>query len=170
MNNYSQLKTIDCGINKELTYLDISFERKWEYIPVTKAFIEKFLTVNMVNNEDVHKVGTASSELLENAVHYSNLNGVRMSVQNEIDESRVYLVIFNYTDDAHAKILLKRIKEMNKQNSLEYYLYRMRESIKNKGSSPGLGLARIYHEAGAKISATYRKIKKIVEVRVEIPL
>jgi hypothetical protein len=170
MSDYTHLKTIECGINKELTYMDVSFERKWEYIPLTKTFIEDFLTINMVKNEDIHKVGTAASELLENGVHYSNKNGIRLSVQNEIDESKVHITIINYTNDLHAKRLLKRIKEINKNDSLEYYLYRMRESIKNKGSSPGLGLARIYHESGASLSVKYIKREKIVEVKASIPL
>ncbi|MBN2532768.1 MAG: hypothetical protein JXB88_07755 [Spirochaetales bacterium] len=170
MNNYTKLRSIECGINKELTYLDISFDPKWEYIPLAKSFIEDFLTINMVNNEEIHKVGTAASELLENAVRYNHQNGIRMSVQNEVDESMVYLIIINYSDEMHAKRLLKRIKEMNKNDSLEYYLFRMRESIRNKGDSPGLGLARVFHESKAKITAEYNKEQKIVEVRASIPL
>lgn len=170
MNEYAQLKSIEGGINKELTYLDIYFDPKWEYIPLAKSFIEDFLTINLVNNEEIHKVGTAASELLENAVRYAYGNGIRMSVQNEVDKSMVYLIIINYSDDMHAKRLLKRVKEMNKNDSLEYYLYRMRESIRNKGTSPGLGLARVYHESKAKITADYKKNKKIVEVRAFVPL
>lgn len=170
MNGYAQLKSIESGINKDLTYLDISFDPKWEYVPLAKSFIEDFLTINMVNNEEIHKVGTAASELLENAVRYNNNNGIRMSVQNETDESKVYLIIINFTDEIHAKRLLKRVREMNRNDSLKYYLYRMKESIRNKGASPGLGLARVYHESKARITVNYKKDKKIVEVRASVPL
>jgi hypothetical protein len=170
MNDYAQLKSIECGINKELTYLDISFDPKWEYIPLAKSFIEDFLTINMINNDEIHKVGTAASELLENAVRYTKRNGVRLSVQNEENESRVFIIIINFAEEIHAKKLVKRVREMNKNDSLEYYLFRMRESIRNKGESPGLGLARVYHESKATITVEYNKEKKIVEVRASIPL
>ena len=169
MNGDTIIKSIKCGINKNLTYLDVSFCRKWKYIPVAMSFIEDFLSINSAN-ENIHKVGMASSELLENAIRYSNKDCVRITVQKEVDESSVYISILNFAEDMHAKRLLKRVKEMNKYDSLKYYLYRMRESIKNKGHSPGLGLARIYHEAGAEIKANYRKMKKIVEVIITIPI
>jgi hypothetical protein len=46
----------------------------------------------------------------------------------------------------------------------------MKESIKNKEESAGLGLARVYHETEANLSVRYFRFKKLVEVTATIIL
>lgn len=151
-------------------YLDISFKATWDYIPVTKSYIENILLIEMSDMGDIHKVGTAASELLENATKYSNKKGIRTIIKRNEEKDEIELTVFNYTDAANANRLTKRVEEMNKVDSLQYYLYRMKESIKNKNESAGLGLARVYHEASARVSAEYHDEDQIVQVRANIKL
>ena len=62
-------------------YLDITFHPKWDYIAITRLYVESFLQINMADENNIHKVGTAASELLENANKFSIENGIRMIVK-----------------------------------------------------------------------------------------
>jgi len=158
------------GQEKTDSYLDISFKATWDYIPVTKSYIENILLIEMSDMGDIHKIGTAASELLENATKYSTKKGIRTVIKKLEDKDEIELIVYNYSDKIHADQLIVRVEEMNKTDSLQYYLYRMKESIKNKNESPGLGLARVYHEANAKLSASYLGDLELVEVKANIKL
>jgi len=151
-------------------FVDIAFKATWDYIPVTKAYIENILLIEISDLADIHKVGTAASELLENATKFSGQKGIRALIRRVEPDNEIELIVFNHTDATHAEALAKRIEDMNKVDSLQYYLYRMKESIRNKNESAGLGLARVYHEASARVSATYSKESQIVEVKAIIKL
>ena len=171
MDNKSQFQS-SMLVYKEGTdnYLDISFKATWDYIPVTKSYIENILLIEMSDMGDIHKVGTAASELLENATKYSKKKGIRTIIKKLEEDDEIELIVYNYSDEQNAVRLKKRVDEMNKVDSLQYYLYRMKESIKNKNESAGLGLARVYHEASAKVSASYDKEAEVVQVKANIKL
>lgn len=146
-------------------YLDITFGPKWDYIALTRPYVENFLLINMADKDNIHKVGTAASELLENATKYSTRDGIRMIVRKANRESVISLSVFNYADKSRAENLIKRVEEMNSTDAFEYYIFRMKESIKNKKENAGLGLSRIYYEGDAKISVTYHDVDGIIEVK-----
>ena len=146
-------------------YLDITFGPKWDYIALTRPYVENFLLINMLDKDNIHKVGTAASELLENATKFSGEDGIRMIVKKSKHKKEVQLSVYNYVDMKTAQELIETIEKMNTLDSLEYYIYRMKESVKNKQEPSKLGLARIYHEGQAKISAIYYEADRIIEVR-----
>jgi hypothetical protein len=146
-------------------YLDITFGPKWDYIALTRPYVENFLLINMTDKDNIHKVGTAASELLENATKFSGDDGIRMIVSKSKHKNEVHLAVYNYLDKKTAEELIERIGKMNELDSLEYYIHRMKESVKNKQEPSQLGLARIYHEGQAKISAHFHDDSGIIEVR-----
>jgi hypothetical protein len=146
-------------------YLDITFGPKWDYIALTRPYVENFLLINMTDKDNIHKVGTAASELLENATKFSGDDGIRMIVRKSKATKEVQLSVFNYLDKKTAQTLKERIDEMNHRESLDYYIDRMKLSVKDKTKSSQLGLARIYHEGQAKISTVYYEDSGIIEVR-----
>ena len=146
-------------------YLDITFHPKWDYIAITRLYVESFLQINMADENNIHKVGTAASELLENANKFSTENGIRMIVQKSKVDKIILLSVFNKTTRELAKKVIKRIEEMNQKDSLEYYIYRMKESIKNKKENSQLGLARINHEGQAQLSAFFHEDDEVLEVK-----
>lgn len=150
--------------------MDLAFDREWGNITLVKTFFENFIISKMKKSEEVHKVGITVSELLENAVKYSSKNGVRIVIQNVKINGTVKIRVYNYANEYHIKKLKTRLKEMHTMDSLDFYLYRMRESVKDKKASPGLGLARVYHEAQAEISAKYYDDEKVVEVKATLNL
>ncbi len=155
-------------ITDEKTLMDIGFASDWDYIDLTKKFMEDFLEVYFNGLEGVYKVGTAASELLENAVRYSGGSDVRATIVNDDATGHVILTVCNRSDRTNASRLLAMVDEMNSSDSLEYYLKRMRESVSDKDSSPGLGLARLYHETNAIISAFYEEADRMVRVKAII--
>ena len=145
-------------------YLDITFGPKWDYIALTRPYVENFLLINMADKDNIHKVGTAASELLENATKYSSQDGIRMIVKKSEADALISLSVFNFSAKEQADFLISRVKEMNSTDAFEYYIFRMKESIKNKKESAGLGLSRIYYEGDARISVKYYDNDGIVEV------
>lgn len=145
-------------------YLDITFGPKWDYIALTRPYVENFLLINMANKDNIHKVGTAASELLENATKYSSRDGIRMIVKKSETDGVISLSVFNYADKNQAEKLMKRVAEMNSTDAFEYYIFRMKESIKNKKENAGLGLSRIYYEGDATISVKFFDADSIIEV------
>jgi hypothetical protein len=165
-SEYRRLKSRRLGCAD--CYIDLSFDLEWRVIEIIKEFFEEFVRLRTGNGSDVHRIGIAVSELLGNAVKYSSKMRARIIIQ-DAEFPNVFIVSCeNSSDIANIKKLRMRLKEMISQDPLEYYLYRMRESVKDKRVSPGLGLARIYHEAGAEICARFSGKIHLVEVRAII--
>jgi hypothetical protein len=155
-------------ITDEKTFMDLGFASNWGFIDLTKGFIESFLDVYFNGVDGIFKVGTAASELLENAVKYSDERGVRTTVVNDDVTGHVVLTVSNYSDDKNAKKLISMLDEMNSSDSLDYYVKRMRASVADKTQTSGLGLARLYHETNAILSASYDKALRLVQVKAII--
>jgi hypothetical protein len=149
--------------------MDLAFDQDWSQIQLVKSFFEQFVVSRTNNEEEVHKIGITVSELLENAVKYSNKRGIRIVIRQIERTGTFILYVWNHAAKSDILRLKERLKEMRSMDSLKYYIYRMRESVKDKLASPGLGLARIYHEANAEISARITE-KKLVEIKVKIKL
>ncbi len=145
-------------------YLDIIFGPIWDYIPLTRNYVENFLFVNLSNQEKISKIALGASELLENAVKYSNKDGIRLIIKKDHDDKNIILTVLNYSNKVSADELLASIEEMNKEDSLQYYLFKMKSSTTREDGKSCLGLARINHEAKATIAAEYDAEKEIVKV------
>ncbi|MCG8571053.1 MAG: hypothetical protein MJB14_13010 [Spirochaetes bacterium] len=147
-------------------YLDITFGPKWDYIPLTRIYVENFLLLNMTSKENIHKIEIAASELLENAVKFSDQDGIRLILDKQ--QNLIDLSVFNHCGDKAAQNVKDLINEMNQNDPFEYYVKKMKESIRDKSHSAGLGLARIYSEGKARLSAEYDGDSQILEINAKI--
>ncbi|HBD92674.1 MAG: hypothetical protein A2015_14740 [Spirochaetes bacterium GWF1_31_7] len=137
-------------------YLDITFGPVWDYIPITRTFIDAFLLVHLVEKTDIAKVVTAASELLENAVKHANNDGIRIKITKIINSNCVELIVFNSTTKNDFLQLEKVIYEANNvDNTLEYYVNKIRKSCNRADGSAGLGIPRIRHESGIKLNISF---------------
>jgi hypothetical protein len=151
-------------------YIDLSFDQEWDRIELIKDFFTRFAVSKTSEIHEVHRIGIAVSELLENAVKYSVLKKIRVIIQ-WVEHTGIFIIsITNKANKENIAKLKERLKEMHSMDSLKFYIYRMRESVKNKLASPGLGLARVYHEAQADVSARVTEKKRLVEIKVIINL
>jgi hypothetical protein len=138
--------------NEAIGYLDITLGNNWDYIPITRTYIENFLKCNYIKNDTIAKIIIATSELLENAFKYSNKEGIRTKIQKRKDEKTIELVVYNYAEKNSAENLVKYVYEIDKvDNPLQFYLRKMKDAVKHKHN--GLGLPRIKYEGKADISA-----------------
>lgn len=155
---------------KTVGYLDITFGPKWDYIPITRNYVENFLSIHTSNQEDISKVEMIASELLENGVKYSNHDGVRMIIKKDEDRKVIELAVYNYCTKESAEKIIMKIEEANKHDPIEYYLKCIQESKENKekNGSAGLGVARINYEGNAKLSGRYNEKKSILEIKAEV--
>lgn len=151
-------------------YLDITFGPKWDYIPLTKNYIENFLLINVIDKNSISKISMSASELLENAVKFSNKDGIRMMIRKLVKKQQVELVVFNHITKAESKVVEDIVGQMNGQEPLQYYIKKMKESVARKDGKAGLGLARINYEGEAKINAKYYDDREIIQVKATFQL
>lgn len=151
---------------KTTGYLDITFGPKWDYIPITRTYVENFLAIHSLDKKNISQIEMAASELLENAVKYSSKDGIRMMIHKNEKNKEIILRIYNFSEEEGAQAVIKKITAMNSANPLDHYIKCIRESKKHKEqkNSAGVGLARIYHEGEAKITPTYDKESGILEI------
>jgi hypothetical protein len=145
-------------------YLDLTFGPVWDYIPITRHYVENFLTINLSEKQKIGKITISVSELLENAVKYSDNDGIRVLIIKHEEKKLLSVQVFNYSTKAHADEHINRINEMNKRNPMEYYLELMQLSATRTDGKSGLGIARVYFEGEAKISAKYHDDESVLEV------
>ena len=151
--------------NEEI--IDISFGKNWDYIPLTKEYIENCLEIDSkFDKRSISKIILSASELMENAVKYSDEEGVRVILERKKGFSEVKLLVYNFLDEEKANRLIEEIKEMNAADALEYYIGKMRDQNVDEDmhKKSGLGFARINYEAEASIDARYIKSEKVMEI------
>lgn len=151
-------------------YLDITFGPVWDYIPLTRNYIENFLLINLIEKKNISKISLAVSELLENAIKYTNNDVIRLKLIKKINENILEVHVYNFSDKEHAEILKNYLKVMYSKDPLEFYLEKMKEISKGNKENSSLGLARINYEAKAKIEAFYDENTKILETHAKIKL
>lgn len=144
------------SINNKSSYLDISFNPRWDYIPLTRKYLENFLMFNVQNKQIVAKIIIVASELLENAIKYSYADGVRTHIRKNKKNRKVELKVSNSTKKIDAERLINYINEINRYpDPFKFYLDRMKQSIIRNDGKTGLGLSRIKYEGNAMLSAKF---------------
>lgn len=144
-------------------YLDITFNSKWDYIPLTRNYINNFLNQNLTDKLLNNRIQVTVSELMENAIKFANADGIRMVIAIYGEEKKLKLSVFNYTTPKQANILKAIIDDMKHYTPLEYYINCMKTKKKdNKGGK--LGLARINHESQAELSMFHNQTEGEIEV------
>lgn len=140
-------------------FLDITFGPSWEYVALTRSYIENFLAINAVDKLHIGKIQLAASELLENAVKYCSREGNRIILNKNDKEKEISIRVFNFIEEEKAKKVVNQVKEMNRADPMEYYIQCMHNL------EGGLGFARMNYETDAKISCEYSTEKNILEVK-----
>jgi len=148
-------------------YLDITFGPIWDYIPLTRNFVENFLLVNLIDKTSISKIAMSTAELLENAVRFSTNDGIRLKLTKREETNEVTVDVYNYAGKEETDKLLTLIDEMKKVDSLQFYLGQMKRSVTRTDGRSCLGIARINHEAKAEIIVNYLEDKKITHVQAK---
>lgn len=146
-------------------YLDITFGPKWDYVPLTKNYVENFLLINLVDKENIGRIALAASELLENAVKYSTKDGIRMIIRKILEKKVIELLVLNYTSKEMFNKVKELVETMNNSDPMQFYIERMKEAALAEDGDSGLGLARINYECNADITVGYSDIDEVIIVK-----
>lgn len=134
--------------------VEMDFQPNWTYLPAVRSFVREFISVSHADKKKAEAIALAVNEMIENAIKYSDREGVRIRLDLSAALS-VTVAVHNHAAAAEIRNLQSLLAEINKQPPLEAYLDRMQATGESKDNKSSLGLARIRYETGAKVSARY---------------
>lgn len=139
---------------KSAPFVELKFGPKWTYVSTVRSFMQNFLAVTFENKIKADKISMAVSELVENAVKYSEQEDafIRLRILNE--GHMVEVLVVNHCTEDQANIVTEFIREINSMPPLEAYMEMMRRSVNSPNKSQ-LGLARIRYEAEGSLDVNY---------------
>jgi hypothetical protein len=143
-------------------FLDITFSPFWDFVPFTRNYIYEIASKYMHCDRKNNKIVLTVSELLENAVKYSEKPGVRLCIRN-FSCVPLEISVYNYANKSHSEHLFRALDEMKEADPMKYYIQKLKESVQAKPGHANIGLARIKYEAGPKLKANFID-KELLEV------
>lgn len=154
-------------INDKQIFVDLKFGPKWTYISTVRTFIENFMAISLDNKKKAGTIAMTVNELIENAIKYSDEDGIQIKLKIIYEENKIDVVVSNHACEAEELNLRKILTEINSLTPLEAYMKRMQESAATISSKSTIGLSRIRYESNANIRHTYQN--GFVNVYAEIP-
>lgn len=137
--------------------LELTFNRHWRHVSVLRAFVQNFVAVNMTDASSTspEQVAMALSELMENAVKYSQSEAVSLSLFISSDGPPfLRATVQNEADEESVRRVREQYDRAMQGDPLETYIEMMRESVTRGDSSSQLGLIRIRYESGCRLGLT----------------
>jgi len=148
---------------KSRPFIELRFGPKWKYISTVRTFIQNFLAITLEDKIKADKISMAVSELVENAVKYSNEEDTFIRLEQKLDGATIEVAVYNHTEEAQANKLKEFVGELDKFSPLEGYMEMMRRSADRADGQSQLGLARIRYEADANLNIAYEN--NVMKVR-----
>jgi hypothetical protein len=153
---------------KSRPFIELRFGPKWKYISTVRTFIQNFLAITLENQIKADKISMAVSELVENAVKYSNQEDTFIRLEQKLDGTAIEVAVYNHTEESQANKLKEFMVELEKFPALEGYMEMMRRSANAPEGKSQLGLARIRYEAEAQLNIAYEN--NVMKVRAAFKL
>src|SRR5262249_8245928 len=132
--------------------VDLSFHPSVESVSAVREFLEVHYGPILADPELVSRMAVTAHELLENAAKYSSQGGSRLVVEVAMSEPRGLSVsVASPADQSHLPNLRETIDELsNADDPFDVYQRYLARAAKRREGS-GLGLARIFVEAGMSL-------------------
>jgi hypothetical protein len=132
--------------------VDLSFHPNVESVSAVREFLEVHYGQILPDPDLISRMAVTAHELLENAAKYSSQGGSRLLVEVALSEPPGLSVrVASPADKQHLSTLKETIDELQSADDPfdVYQRYLERAAKRTEGS--GLGLARIYVEAGMRL-------------------
>jgi hypothetical protein len=148
-------------VTETVLYLELPFEQEWRSIEPLRGSILDRLAAAYGDRDGAQRLAMVVAELLENAVKFGRwssrdrLAGLA-SLLVVADGRTVTVTVTNPVDPARPGVeeLLERLRGIDESSPEEAYLSRLQALMADPDlSAGGLGLVRMAHEAGCRISA-----------------
>ena len=150
-------------------FVDLKFGPKWTYISTVRTFVENFMAISLENKKKAGIIAMSVNELIENAIKYSDIEGIQIKFQIISNEKKIYVHVANHTTAEEENNLNIILSEINSLPPLEAYMNRMKASLDSLNNKSAIGLARIRYESNAEISHTFGD-DGFVNVHAAIPI
>lgn len=150
-------------------FVDLKFGPKWTYISAVRTFVENFMAISLDNKKKAGIIAMSVNELIENAIKYSDMEGIQIKFQIMSNEKKIYVNVSNHATADEEKNLDHILREINSRPPLEAYMNRMKSSADSLSVKSSIGLARIRYESQAEITHSYND-EGFVNVHAAIPI
>jgi len=137
-------------------FVKLKFGPNWSYISTVRNFIVNFLAITIEDNKKADLIAMAVNELIENAIKYSDREGIEISLRFSKNKRTIHAKVINHLKKKEYLFLKKFLREMLEEPPLEAYIKRMKAGSLTQSNKSMIGLARIRHETGAKIKCGYK--------------
>ncbi len=142
-------------------YIELKFGPHWNYIAAARSFLQGFLSISTNDQEYSDNLAMAASELLENAVKYSEDTETFMHVSVQKPADQVIIVVVNQSTDERCRVLREIYEKIMKKSPLEAYVDQMKEAAVREDGKSQLGLVRIRYEVGADLKLNIDQNNKV---------
>ena len=150
-------------------FVDLKFGPKWTYISTVRTFVENFMAISLANKKKAGIIAMSVNELIENAIKYSDKEGIQIKFQIMSNEKKIYVNVSNHATVEEENNLKKILAEINSLPPLEAYMNRMKSSLDSMNNKSAIGLARVRYESNAEINHTFND-EGFVNVHAAIPI
>jgi hypothetical protein len=130
-------------------YIELYMNQIWDHVTNIRIFIENYLKFYYDNENNIHDICFSTSELLENAVKFSNGGDIHLIIQS-ISNKMIEINVENNASIKNIKILKKEIEVLEKLTSDQIYHYKLNTILEKKGEIGGMGLVMIKGKTGGK--------------------
>jgi len=132
-------------------FLDLTFAPSLRLVPVVREFVTQFYAKVFVDQDGLSRLEVTAHELLENAVKNSTDGATRLQIDYDPVRWIVAVRTLNYPTTDNLDILQQNIRDLQASSDADaYYQEVLARSVKAPEGS-GLGLARVWAEAGFTI-------------------
>ena len=150
-------------------FVDLKFGPKWTYISAVRTFVENFMAISLDNKKKAGIIAMSVNELIENAIKYSDMEGIQIKFQIISNEKKILVNVSNHATTEEEINLKNILAEINSRAPLEAYMNRMKATLDSLSDKSSIGLARIRYESKADLSHTFSD-DGFVNVHAEIPI
>ncbi len=132
-------------------HVEIRFGPRWKYIAATRSYVQNFVAISIPNDSKADQIAMAISELLENAVKYSDGEEIHISMHIDGQAKKVFLSVSNQGNPETVASLRTFFERVHSGPPLETFLELMKEATTRSDGLSQLGLARIRYEVGGEM-------------------
>ncbi len=131
----------------------ISINPEWKYIRPIREFIRELLIIKYEDEEKAYDASFVLSELLENAVKYSNKNNV--SVECRFDADSTEITVVNKIGRADYGRLKRTLRSICEKTTRETYSGKFLDKSFWEDKGGAMGLIMINERCSGKIKIEY---------------
>ncbi len=131
--------------------LQICSSPDWSYIDSARLLVMRLCDVDAKDEQACHDVALAATELIENAVKYSDGRDP-LYVDVRRDEERIQISVSNKAGDSQIAILVREVAKAMQGDPFENYSQRIEALMLDDDCERAmLGLLRIRYECGVDL-------------------